>query len=103
MTEDDYVRTPQKVLENVRMVWPDEIRFNSIETEIPERMDYSTTYLMNMFAQLENGDILAAGQEIGDQQRTIGLTGDLVEESTQTYSDIFVPVEVLDVTERKGE
>lgn len=101
VTEDDYVRKPQKVLENVRMVWPDEIKINSVETEIPEMMDYSTTYPMNMFVQLENGDILAAGQGIGDKQRTIGLTGDLAEESTHTYSDAFIPVKILDVAERE--
>lgn len=101
VTGDDYVRTPQKVLGNVRMVWPDEIKFNSIETEIPEIMDYSTSYRMNVFVQLENGDILAAGQGIGNQQRTIGLTGDLVQESTQVYSDTFVPVEISDVKNKE--
>lgn len=94
VTDDDYVRTPQKVLENVRMVWIDEIKFNSIEKEIPERMDFSTDYVMNVFVELENGEIMAAGQNIGTQTKTIGLTGDLSEVTTHTYSDTFIPVEI---------
>lgn len=96
VTDDDYVRTPQKVLENVRMVWIDEIKFNSIEKEIPERMDFSTDYVMNVFVELENGEIMAAGQNIGTQTKTIGLTGDLSEVTTHTYSDTFIPVEIHD-------
>lgn len=94
VTDDDYIRIPQKVLENVRMVWIDEIKFNSIEKEIPERMDFSTVYRMNVFVELENGEIMAAGQNIGTQTKTIGLTGDLSEVTTHTYSDTFIPVEI---------
>lgn len=98
VTDDDYVRVPQKVLEDVRMVWVDEIKFNCIEDKTPEMMDFSTSYIMNMFVELENGELLASGQNIGAQTKTIGLTGDLLEESTHTYSDTFIPVEILDVS-----
>lgn len=98
VTDDDYVRVPQKVLEDVRMVWVDEIKFNCIEDKTPEMMDFSTSYIMNMFVELENGELLASGQNIGTQTKTIGLTGDLLEESTHTYSDMFIPVEILDVS-----
>lgn len=100
VNDDDYVRVPQKVLEDVRMVWVDEIGFNSSENGIPEMEDYSTEYIMNTFVQLENGEILAAGQNLGTKEKTIGLTGDLPEESTHTYSDIFVAVEIVDGKER---
>lgn len=99
VSDDDYVRVPQKVLEDVRMVWVDEIRFNNIENEIPEMMDLSTNYIMNMFVELESGEILASGQNIGMQEKTIGLTEDLQEESTYTYSDTFIPVEIIDENE----
>lgn len=50
---------PCKVLENVRMVWPEKIEENSNLMEIPKQMSYETVYLFNTFVQLQDGTILA--------------------------------------------
>lgn len=94
VTDDDYVRTPCKVLTDVQMVWPEEVKLNSIETKIPEQIDYSTTYNLNTFVQLKNGTILASGYGIGNKEKTIAVTGDLPAETTSFYSDTFIPVEL---------
>lgn len=94
VTGDDYVRTPCKVLENVRMVWPEKIEGNSALKEIPEQMSYGTDYLFNTFVQLKDGTILAAGRGLGESQKKTALTGDLQAETTYTYSEKFVPVRI---------
>lgn len=94
VTEDDYIRIPCKVLENVRMVWPETIELNSTLEEIPEYMSYETVYHFNTFAQLKDGTILAAGIGLGESEKTISITGDLEAETFHTYSDSFVPVKI---------
>ncbi len=94
VTGDDYIRTPCKVLENVRMVWSEKIEGNSILQEIPEQMSYGTDYLFNTFVQLKDGTILAAGRGIGEERKNIALTGDLKVKTTYIYSDTFVPVRI---------
>lgn len=76
------------------MVWPEQIEVNSPLEEIPEQMLYETVYHFNTFVRLKDGTILAAGRRLGDQEKTISLTGDLIAESSHTYSDTFVPVEI---------
>lgn len=94
VTGDDYIRTPCKVLEDVAMVWPEQIEVNSPLEEIPEQMRYETVYRFNTFVQLKDGTLLAAGHRLGDQEKAISLTGDLSVETSHTYSDTFVPVEI---------
>lgn len=94
VSTDDYVRSPQKVLENVRMVWPEKIEQNSIMEDIPEQMSYDTTYEFNSFVLLENGTIMAAGHRIGEKEKTTAINGDVVFETCHTYSDAFLPVTI---------
>ena len=76
------------------MVWPEQIEVNSPLEEIPEQMLYETVYHFNTFVRLKDGTILAAGRRLGDQEKTISLTGDLNAESSHTYSNTFVPAEI---------
>lgn len=99
VTNDDFVRTPKRVLENVRMVWVDKIAFGSLEEEIPETGRYKTSYDFNLFAQLADGTMLGAGKGLGDQEKTIAVTGDLVQTSFNVYSDTFVPIAVEEYSE----
>lgn len=92
VTSDDFLRTPKKTLENVRMVWPEKIFFNSLEEEIPQAADYRTTYSFNTFALLDDGTVVAAGKDIGDKEKEIAVTGDLVQTTSHVYSDTFLPV-----------
>lgn len=98
VTGDDYVRQPTKVLENVRMVWPERIGFNNIEKEISE-VSYNAEYHFNMFVQLRNGTVLAAGEGLGAKSKTIEITGDLERKSVYYYSDAFVPVRIKEYSE----
>lgn len=89
---DDYVREPQKVLDQVKMVWPEQIGINSAEKEIPEIARQDSTYPYNLFVELENGAITACGEGLGNQTKTIAVTNDMVEETSYCYSEEFVPV-----------
>ena len=99
VTGDDYLRTPTKVLDNVRMVWPEKIALGSIEEELPEFGRYDTTYHFNIFVQMQDGTMMAAGENLGDKEKTIDLTGDLPYSSTHTYSDTFVPIVLEEFSE----
>lgn len=98
VTGDDYVRHPVKVLENVRMVWPERVGFNNVEKEISEDL-YYPQYNFNLFVQLRDGTILAAGEGLGEKSKTIEITGDLEQESIHYYSDSFVPVRIKEYSE----
>ena len=74
------------------MVWPETIVFNSVGTEIPLFADNETTYPFNTFVLLEDGTIMAAGKGLGNQEKTIAITGDLEHETTHSYSDAFIPI-----------
>ena len=103
VTGDEFVRTPQKVLDDVRMVWVEEIAGNSKAQEIPRIGRYDTNYHFNLFAQRTDGTIVGVGKDLGAQERIIHVTGDLEKTSVQVYSDTFVPValEVYDALQIK--
>lgn len=103
VTDDEFVRTPQKVLDDVRMVWVEEIAGNSKAQEIPHIGRYDTNYHFNLFAQRTDGTIVGVGKDLGAQERIIHVTGDLEKTSVQVYSDTFVPValEVYDALQIK--
>lgn len=103
VTGDEFVRTPQKVLDDVRMVWVEEIAGNSKSQEIPRIGRYDTNYHFNLFAQRTDGTIVGVGKDLGAQERIIHVTGDLEKTSVQVYSDTFVPValEVYDALQIK--
>lgn len=96
VTKDDFQRAPEKVLDNVKMVWIEKIGFGEPERAANlltvNRMNYDTTYSFNIFAQLEDGNILGAGQNIGEKVKEINFTGDIVEKASFVYSDAFIPV-----------
>ncbi|MCI8264863.1 MAG: hypothetical protein HFH78_00155 [Lachnospiraceae bacterium] len=103
VTDDEFVRTPQKVLDDVRMVWVEEIAGNSKAQEIARIGRYDTNYHFNLFAQRTDGTIVGVGKDLGAQERIIHVTGDLEKTSVQVYSDTFVPValEVYDALQIK--
>ena len=103
VTDDEFVRTPQKVLDDVRMVWVEEIAGNSKAQEIARIGRYDTNYHFNLFAQRTDGTIVGVGKDLGAQERIIHVTGDLEKKRVQVYSDTFVPValEVYDALQIK--
>lgn len=101
VSNDDYVRTPQKVLENVQMVWPETIEFDSASDELTYSGDHRTDYIFNTFVLMENGDILSAGKNLGEQEKTVSLSGDREYETTHRYSDTFIPIKLEKYSEEK--
>lgn len=83
------------------MVWPEKIFFNSLEEEIPQAADYRTTYSFNTFALLDDGTVVAAGKDIGDKEKEIAVTGDLVQTTSHVYSDTFLPVTLEEFSIKK--
>lgn len=97
--EDDFVRKPTKVLDDVDMVWIERIDSRGAEQEIYDTSIRRTQYNFNIFVQLENGTFLAAGKDLGNNQKTIEVTGDILQQSTETYSGSFVPITVKKYSE----
>lgn len=92
--EDDYVRKPVKVLENVNMVWVEKIDERGVNNEYRIDGHYKNVYNFNIFALLKDGTVLAAGEGIGNEVKTIQVTGDLEEASSHKYSDKFIPIKL---------
>lgn len=97
--KDDFVRVPTKVLDEVNMVWVERIDSRGSELEIYDTSVRRTQYSFNIFVQLKNGTFLPAGKDLGNSQKTIEVTGNLIQQSTEIYSDIFVPIEVKEYSE----
>lgn len=90
----DFVRAPQKVLENVSMVWLGAIRQNDdgIHTE-QENLNWEVhSYSFDNFALLQDGTLLAAGENLGKDSVTTVVDGDLNQAGSHRASFEFVPV-----------
>lgn len=90
----DFVWAPQKVLENVSMVWLEAIRQNDdgIDTEL-ENLNWAVhSYTFDNFALLQDGTLLAAGENLGKDSVTTVVDGDLNQAVSHRASFEFVPV-----------
>ena len=100
--EKTFLTEPEKVMENVRMVWCDEIEQNAIWTNLANvnPNDYGTTCYDDTFILKKDGKIYAAGTNIGtdSKQNTPYGEGEDDERSDEnkctTYSAKFLPIEV---------
>ena len=93
----DFVRAPQKALENVSMVWLGGIRQNDdgIYTE-QQYLDWEVpSYSFDNFALLQDGTLLAAGENLGEDYVTTVLDGDIYEPGSHRASFDFVPVRAV--------
>lgn len=97
----DYIKEPGKVLEGVKMVWPENLFFNDPEEEIPDINFFDYSYGFNMFVELLDGSLMACGLDLGEQEKTIEITGDIVRPSTHRYAASFVPVAFRAYSEEK--
>ena len=96
VTGDDFVRTPIKVMDNVKMVWPDRIVFSDPISQFSEFERWETDYIYNTFVLTEDNRLLAVGLDIGDKEKVTQVNGDLEETQTNRYNDDFVPVQVME-------
>jgi len=100
--EKTFLTEPEKVMENVRMVWCDEIEQNAIWTDLANvnPNDYGTTCYDDTFILTKDGKMYAAGTNIGtDSKRNTPYgEGEDDERSDEnkctTYSAKFLPIEV---------
>lgn len=100
--EKTFLTEPEKVMENVRMVWCDEIEQDAIWTDLANvnPNDYGTTCYDDTFILKKDGKIYAAGTNIGtdSKQNTPYGEGEDDERSDEnkctTYSAKFLPIEV---------
>ena len=90
----DFVWAPEKVLENVSMVWLEAIRQNDdgIDTELENFSWAVHSYTFDNFALLQDGTLLAAGENLGKDSVTTVVDGDLDQAGSHRASFGFVPV-----------
>ena len=104
--DKDFIEKPVMALEDVKMVWMDEARFDSIEDRLSYGYlsPYKCKYSYVTFVEKKDGSLLACGYEVegeGSKSRKYMLYGDIlhtseqingsIEEKTVTvnYSDVF--------------
>ena len=90
----DFVWAPEKVLENVSMVWLEAIRQNDdgIDTELENFSWAVHSYTFDNFALLQDGTLLATGENLGKDSVTTVVDGDLHQAGSHRASFEFVPV-----------
>lgn len=96
VTGDDFVRTPVKVMDNVKMVWQERIFFSDPINRSSESGRWEASYDYNTFVLTEDNSLLAVGLNLGDQEKVTRVNGDLVETQTNRYRDDFVPVRAVE-------
>ena len=96
VTEDDFVRTPVKVMDEVKMVWPDRICFSEPLSMVSQYVRWETNYDYTTFILKTDDTLMAAGLDMGDKEKVTEVNGDIVRTETHRYSDRFVPVRVTE-------
>lgn len=93
----DFVWAPEKVLENVSMVWLEAIRQNDdgIDTELENFSWAVHSYTFDNFALLQDGTLLATGENLGKDSVTTVVDGDLNQAGSHRASFGFVPVRAV--------
>lgn len=93
----DFVWAPEKVLENVSMVWLEAIRQNDdgIDTELENFSWAVHSYTFDNFALLQDGTLLATGENLGKDSVTTVVDGDLDQAGSHRASFGFVPVRAV--------
>lgn len=99
--DKDFIEEPTKVANQVRMVWFDEVRFDSTLEELFEfgGSTYECIYDYVTFIEKTDGTFAACGLEVegkGTKSQYFPLFGDIEGEiKTTSFSDIFQPISFL--------
>ena len=96
VTEDDFVRTPVKVMDDVKMVWSDRIYFSDSSNSSSEFVRWETDYRYVTFVMQADDTLMAAGVDLGAKEKITAVNGDIVDAQTHRYSDVFVPVQAVE-------
>ena len=105
--DQDFIEEPVRVLEDVKMVWMDEIRFDTIEKTVCDGYisPYRCQYPYVTFVEKKDGSVYACGYEVegeGSKSWTYLLYGDILRTDedpdfppvTVTYSDVFQRISI---------
>lgn len=96
----DFVEKPVKAAENVKMVWFDQMVFNSYETRLVYDSRGQCSYTYTTFIEKEDGTLWACGADVtgeGRQARTYQLYGDMMEPAEAYFTNVFNPVTVSEM------
>lgn len=96
VTEDEFIRKPVKVMDDVKMVWVERIAFGDPEVQPAMYVEESPRYSYNTFLLTKDNTLMAAGLYLGDQERVLGLEEGLDEPFVYQYGDSFVPVRAVE-------
>ena len=101
----DFIDEPVMAAEDVKMVWFDEVKFDSSISEMNEFGEnvYACQYYYVTFIEKTDGTLAVCGYEVDGRtkNRTYPLLGDAVENEEQvSYSDTFQP---LSLSEKERE
>lgn len=99
--EDIFIEEATKVLENVVMVWPESLMFNSPENQEQVAEEIYKYDYENTFALLENGDYVACGKGIGQMNKTADVPGEIEKSENSSYSPEFLYIEIEEVGARE--
>lgn len=100
--EDDFVRSPVMVLEDVRMVWVETVSFNDDVHSDSDFVHTDFSYPFNTFVLQNDNTLLAAGENIGHRERLTEINGDMVETRMHVFSDSFLPVNLVEYSEEQN-
>ena len=99
---DDFIRNPIKVLDDVKMVWVENMQFND-PLSSPSEINWGDwDYSYNTFILKNDRTIAAAGVDIGKQEKVTEINGDLESTEVHTYSDTFIPIHVKEYSEENN-
>ena len=93
----DFIEEPVKVLDDVKMVWMDEVRFENSESYTEEDDEYDYTY--DTFAEKKDGSLYACGKYVDGEGSKIWdfkLYGDTLRTPEEYMDDgLHEPVELV--------
>ena len=93
----DFIEEPVKVLDDVKMVWMDEVRFENSEPYTEEDDEYDYTY--DTFAEKKDGSLYACGKYVdgeGSKIWDVKLYGDTLRTPEEYMDDgLYEPVELV--------
>ena len=96
--DEDFIEEPVLVLEDVKMVWMDEVRFDTLEKRLSYGISsYTCDYAYVTFVEKNDGSLLACGYEVeGDGRKswTYMLYEDIIRTSDQMNGSVYDPVTV---------
>lgn len=93
---DDYIRNAVKAADNVKIVWLEDIGFETTNLKWTEDiiMDYNDHYEYNTFIQTRDGALMACGIGLGKEKKVAEIYEDMEEEKSSIYSSEFLSISI---------